>query len=54
MTTRKNFRERRAKRSTEALERQKGYDESTTQSKIALCKLRRGESKKELHRLYHG
>ena len=54
MTTRKNFRKRRTTRIAEASERQAGYDASTTQSKIALCKLRRGESKKELHRLYHG
>lgn len=51
MTTRKNFRKRREARTAEAAERQIGYDAATTQSKIAICKTRRGESKKELARL---
>ncbi len=54
MTTRKNFRERRAARQQAAVERQTGYDASTTESKIAICKVRRGESKRELTRLQHG
>jgi len=54
MSTRKNFKERRASRTAEAIERQAGYDASTTESKIAMCKVRRGESKKELARLQNG
>ncbi len=51
MTTRKNFRKRRTTRIAEASERQAGYDAATTESKIAICELRRGESKHELARL---
>ncbi len=54
MTTRTNFRKRQEQRRADAIGRQIAYNESTTQSKIELCKSRRGESKKELHHLHHG
>jgi hypothetical protein len=52
--SRKNFRHRKEQRREDAIERQEAYDASTTQTKIENCHARRGESKKELHRLHHG
>lgn len=52
--SRMNFKERKHARREEAIIRQDLYNASTTQTKIVNCKRRRGESKKELQRLYHG
>ena len=49
---RMNNPDRRAQRRAEAAERQAHYDSMTVEQRIAAAKSRRGESRKELARLY--
>jgi hypothetical protein len=51
MPTRHNFRERREARRQEATERQKVRNARSNAEQLALCRKRRGESRREVARL---